>query len=119
MIDKIKKDRRLYTVAAGASLFVAVVCAAIVIALALTENYIPMWFLLVLSAAGFYAAPFLAFSAVDRNSAIALIKAKDELGADSPSLIADKLGWREAVTERFMKKCEKWGYLSDPQLKDE
>lgn len=110
-IDKAKKDKKLFALLGACAFAVAVAFAVIVIMLVLKQSYLPMWFFLAFSAAGFYATPFLGFAAFDRNSALMLLSAINELGEDSVPSVAAKLGWKEGATEKFMKKCAKWGYI--------
>ncbi len=118
-IEKAKKDKKFFALLGAGAFAAAVISAVIVIILVLKQNYLPMWFLLAISAAGFYATPFLGFAAVDRNSVIILLRAADELGANSVSDIAARLGWKENATEKFIKKCVKWGYIKSADKADE
>ena len=112
MIDKAKRDRLIFTLVAIASAVVAIATTAVVIMLILKQNYMPMWFILALSAICYYTSVFSAFSAIDRNTAVKVLEAKEALGTDSAVTLAEKLGWKDKACEKFRIKLIKWGYIS-------
>ena len=112
MIDKAKKDRLTFSLVAIASAVIAIVTTAVVIMLVLKQNYVPMWFILGVSAICFYTSVFCTFSAFDRNTAVMMLGEIEALGTDNVQTIAEKLGWKEKALEKFVKKLVKWGYIS-------
>ncbi len=75
------------------------------------RDYVWLAVFFVISAAGFYGAVFLLFSAFDRAIAVRLIPVAEELGADNVAAIAEIFGWREDATAKYIAKCKKWKYL--------
>ena len=112
MIDKAKKDRLFYSLISIASAVAAIVTTAAVIMLVLKQNYLPMWFVLGASAVCFYVFVFCTFSAFDRATAMRVLSEIETLGSSETELLAEKLGWTDKATEKFVKKLVKWGYIA-------
>lgn len=111
MIERAKKHRLIYAIIGGASFALGIILAAVVFILILGQNYFPMWFFLGFSVLFFNATPFLAFAAVDRNTAIRVIKVIEECGSADKKTVARALNWKVKATARFLRKCKKWGYI--------
>ena len=112
MIDKAKRGKRTFTVIAFLSALAAVATTAVVILLILNKTYIPMWFVLGFSAVCYYTCVFSAFASIDRGTAIRVLNVIDELGSYETEALAEKLGWNNRATEKFLKKLVKWGYIA-------
>ncbi|MBQ8689934.1 MAG: hypothetical protein IJ515_06195 [Clostridia bacterium] len=114
-IDKAKRARLLFLITGAVSAFVGVAALAAHLLLSdrfiTAKNYTPLIIILAVCAAGLYSAVFLLFSAYDRAVAVRLIAVAYEVGPDNVTEIAARMGWKESATEKFIKKCHKWGYL--------
>ena len=112
MINKAKRDRLIFAIVGICTAIFALATTAAVIMLVLKENYVPMWFLLGVSAICYYASVFTTFSAIDRNTAVRVLEEISALGTQDTVTLAAKLGWTDKATEKFTRLCTKWGYLS-------
>ena len=112
MINKAKKSKRIFSLVAIASALAAIITTALVILLILKQIYIPMWFILGVSAVCFYTFVLCTFAAIDRGTAMRVIAEIEALGTYETEPLAEKLGWNKKATEKFVKKLIKWGYIA-------
>ena len=112
MINKAKRDKMIFALVGSISALIALVTTAVVILLVLKEIYLPMWFVLGVSAIFYYVSVFFTFSAIDRSTAIRVLGEIESLGTTDTVALAEKLGWTERATGKFVASCTKWGYIS-------
>ena len=116
-IESAKRARLLFLVSGAVSALVGVGALAAHLLLSdrfiTAKNYTPLVIILVICAAGLYSAVFLLYSAYDRAVAVKLVAIASELGQGNVAEIAERMGWKESLTEKFIKKCIKWGYLAE------
>lgn len=111
MIKKAKKQRLIIAGLCALSLVLATVFAILTFSFINAMNYVPMWFFLGISVLCCYATLFLAFMALDRNTALKLCRIAEDCGVDNTDELAERLGWKKKATERFVQKCKKWGII--------
>ena len=112
MIEKAKKQRLVLSGLCLLSLAVALVLTFVTFSLINDMNYPPMWFTLGISVVCYYLTVFLAFMALDRNTAVKFLRITDGCDMNNIDDISEKLGWKKKATERFVRKCKKWGIIT-------
>ena len=110
-LKRAKNARLLYIILGAVCAAVGVVSLIPVNHFMDAQSYLWLTVFFVISAAGFYGAVFLLFSAFDRAIAIRLIPVAEELGMDNVSAISEVFGWREDACAKYIEKCRKWKYL--------
>ena len=110
-MKKAIKRKKTFTVLAIATFLVAVLLLIPLYFMFSSSNYIAMIPFGVISIISFYANVFFAFAAYDLKVMLRVIPIIDEFGSENVSSIAERIGWRQIATEKFIKKCKKHGYI--------
>ena len=117
-MEKAIKNKKLFFALGISSSIIALASAAASWLLVGWGTYIPLIPLFVLSAYGFYSAPFYFFYAHDAKEAARLIPLIEKHGIENVRPIAADMGWRRNVTRAFIKKCIKRGYILKKTAED-
>ena len=112
-IKDARRAKLIYIVISACAVALAAV-GAILAVLFIKKTVYPLTFtFLGISVFAIWHIPFCVFAFLDRMTLIRLIPTVEECGAHNIAAIAERIGWKEKATAKFIKKYVKKGYFTE------